>query len=40
MESEDDPVRVIRVVVVLITIVVHVPEVSRAVSRSKPPVVR
>lgn len=39
-ESEDDSIRVIRVVVVGVTVVIHVTEVVRAISRPEPPVVR
>ena len=40
-ESEDDPIRVIGIVVVVVTIAVHVPEIRSVgiVSRTKPPVV-
>ena len=39
-ESEDDSIRVIRVVVVGVTVVIHVTEVSPTVSGTEPPVVR
>lgn len=38
-ESEDDSIRVIRVVVVRVAVVIHVTEVVRAVSGTEPPVV-
>ena len=40
VDSEDDPIRVAGVVVVGVAVVVHVPEVGRAVRRTEPPVVR
>lgn len=39
-ESEGDPIRVVRVVVVGVAVVVDVPEVAPAIRRTQPPVVR
>ena len=38
-KSERNPILVVRVVVVLVAVVVHVPEVVRTVRRTQPPVV-
>lgn len=39
-ESEDNPIRVIGVIVVAVAIVIHVTEIVSAISRPQPPVVR